>query len=284
LFKEALDRLRHSPQTHWQKQLDIQLGDSQRKLLINALSLRSDQGESLGMVMVFEDITELDRMQRMEAWREVARRIAHEIKNPLTPIKLSAQRLERRYASQVQEEAFSQCTGLIVRQVEHLQQMVQEFSSFAKLPEVSPEKDSLQPLLQEVVGLFQNSHADIQWSLEMDRELPEFKFDRLGLKRVLINLLTNASEVLKDQPQPRIEIRAGQDSESGLISIQVRDNGPGFSPEEQSRMFEPYFSRKKGNTGLGLTIVKSIVTDHQGYVRVQPNQPKGSIFIVELPV
>ncbi|MGM0423476.1 MAG: sensor histidine kinase [Thermodesulfobacteriota bacterium] len=283
LFSEALERLRHSPQTHWQRQLDIQLGDSQRKLLINALSLRSDQGENMGMVMVFEDITELDRMQRMAAWREVARRIAHEIKNPLTPIKLSAQRLERRYSSWVQEEAFSQCTGLIVRQVEHLQQMVQEFSSFAKLPEVSPEQGSLQPLLQEVVGLFQNSHAEIQWNLEMDRDLPEFRFDRLALRRVLINLLTNASEVLKGQPEPWIEVKAELDRESGLVSIQVKDNGPGFSPEEQGRMFEPYFSRKKGNTGLGLTIVKSIVTDHQGYVRVQPNRPRGSIFIVELP-
>ncbi|MFO8033408.1 MAG: ATP-binding protein [Desulfohalobiaceae bacterium] len=283
LFSEALERLRHSPQTHWQRQLDIQLGDSQRKLLINALSLRSDQGENMGMVMVFEDITELDRMQRMAAWREVARRIAHEIKNPLTPIKLSAQRLERRYSSWVQEEAFSQCTGLIVRQVEHLQQMVQEFSSFAKLPEVSPEQGSLQPLLQEVVGLFQNSHAEIQWNLAMDRDLPEFRFDRLALRRVLINLLTNASEVLKGQPEPWIEVRAELDRESGLVSIQVKDNGPGFSPEEQGRMFEPYFSRKKGNTGLGLTIVKSIVTDHQGYVRVQPNRPRGSIFIVELP-
>jgi two-component system nitrogen regulation sensor histidine kinase NtrY len=238
----------------------------------------------MGMIMVFEDITELDRMQRMAAWREVARRIAHEIKNPLTPIKLSAQRLERRYSSMIQEETFSQCTGLIVRQVEHLQQMVQEFSSFAKLPEVSPEQGSLQPLLQEVVGLFQNSHADIQWSLEMDRDLPEFKFDRLGLKRVLINLLTNASEVLKGQPEPWIGIKAALDRETALVRIQVMDNGPGFGPEEPARMFEPYFSSKKGNTGLGLTIVKSIVTDHQGYVRVQPNQPQGSIFIVELPV
>ncbi|MFW6314049.1 MAG: ATP-binding protein [Desulfohalobiaceae bacterium] len=283
LFNEALERLRHSPQTHWQRQLDIPLGSSQRKLLINALSLRSDQGENMGMVMVFEDITELDRMQRMAAWREVARRIAHEIKNPLTPIKLSAQRLERRYSAQVQEETFSQCTGLIVRQVEHLQQMVQEFSSFAKLPEVSPEQNRLQPLLQEVVGLFQNSHADIQWSLEVDKELPEFRFDRLSLRRVLINLLTNASKVLKGQPEPRIRVVAELVRENGLVRIQVQDNGPGFDPDEQARMFEPYFSRKKGNTGLGLTIVKSIVTDHQGYVRVKPNSPRGSIFMVELP-
>lgn len=283
LFQDALHQLRQSPSAHWQRQLDIKLHQSERKLLINALSLRSDQGEDIGMVMVFEDITELDRMQRMAAWREVARRIAHEIKNPLTPIKLSAQRLERKYSAQVEDQTFTQCTGLIVRQVEHLQQMVKEFSSFAKLPEVSPEHNHLQPLLQEVIELFQNSHTEIDWDLHVENELPGFRFDRLALKRVLINLLTNASEVLKGQKDAKIELRVVLDRQAGLIRIEVWDNGPGISPEEQTRMFEPYFSRKKGNTGLGLTIVKSVITDHQGYVRFKENSPKGSVFIVELP-
>ena len=264
LFQEVRQQLRSSPKAHWQRQLDLKLNQSQRKLFFNVFSLHSDQGENMGMVMVFEDITELDKMQRLAAWREVARRIAHEIKNPLTPIKLSAQRLEHKYGNQVEDETFTQCTGLIVRQVEHLQQMVKEFSSFAKLPEVSPEYNSLQPLLQEVVDLFKNSHAEIDWQLEMAESIPEFKFDRLALKRVFINLLTNASEVLKEQPEPRIEVRASLDEQAELVRIEVRDNGSGVSSEEQASLFEPYFSKKKGNTGLGLTIVKSVVTDHQG--------------------
>jgi two-component system nitrogen regulation sensor histidine kinase NtrY len=282
LLAEAMDQVARTPSSTWQRQLDIQLGKSERKLLVNAVGLRPSQGEDMGTVLVFEDITELDKMQRMAAWREVARRIAHEIKNPLTPIKLSAQRLERKYASIAPDESFEECTRLIVRQVEHLQQMVKEFSAFAKLPDVQPERDDLQALLTEVVSLFQNSHSFIHWSLNVQSDLV-FRFDRSAMKQVMINLLTNGAEALKDCPDPRVEVSAGMDTQQRWVRLEIRDNGPGIDDQELNRLFEPYFSRKKGNTGLGLTIVKSIVNDHHGYIRVAPNSPQGTVFIIELP-
>ncbi len=284
LLKEGVEGLKNSVENQWQKQMDLNLQEGERKLLVNAVALKTHYGEDIGMVIVFEDVTELDKMQRMAAWREVARRIAHEIKNPLTPIKLSAQRLERKFGKDTDDEAFVESTRLIVRQVEQLQHMVQEFSSFAKLPEIELEHNNLTPLLEEVVALFQNSHTNISWELQIKNELPGLKFDRAALKRVFINLMTNATEVLKNIDDPHVEVIAEYNPEIGWVNLEVRDNGPGFTHEENTRVFEPYFSNKKSNTGLGLTIVKSIVNDHNGYVQVKSNTPTGSVFLIQLPV
>ncbi|ACV67844.1 sensor histidine kinase NtrY-like [Desulfohalobium retbaense] len=284
LVQEMLSQLTQAPHSQWQRQLDLELGGQVRKLLVNAVVLQTGEGERAGLVAVFEDVTELDKMQRMAAWREVARRIAHEIKNPLTPIKLSAQRLQRKFGDQVQDGVFTQSTELIIRQVEHLQQMVSEFSAFAKLPEVHPKRDEITPLVQEVVALFRQSHNTIQWTVEEQDETPPFRFDREAIKRVLMNLLTNAAEALQGGNGSTVDISVDCDVSSGWVRLQIADNGPGLSPEERSRLFEPYFSRKKGGTGLGLTIVKSLVNDHHGYVRIKPNSPHGSVFVVELPL
>lgn len=284
LLRLALDRLKEAPHTHWQRQLDLRLGQEEAKILVNAVGLKGGEGEEIGMLFVFEDITELDKMQRMSAWREVAKRIAHEIKNPLTPIKLSAQRLERKFGKDFSDKSFVECTELIVRQVEHLQQMVQEFSRFARLPEVTPEYNHLEPLLNEVIALFQNSHVHIDWQLEIKRTLPGFIFDRSAMKQVFINILTNASEVLDGRPESRVIVNADYEKDSGWVRVEFIDNGPGLDDEEAYQLFEPYFSKKKGNTGLGLTIVKSIISDHRGYVRVRKNLPQGTVFAIELPV
>lgn len=286
-----------SPGAIWERQINVRMRGQERTLLVNVVGL-GESGHASGVVAVFEDITEIQKMQRMAAWREVARRIAHEIKNPLTPIKLSAQRLQRKFGGQVEDPAFAECTGLIVGQVEQLQQMVQEFSAFAKLPEMQLARGRLEPLLREVVSLFQHSHSAIRWELEIDN-LPELRFDAEGIRRGLINILTNAVEALhvpgheiRDgqgeegalQPDALVRVRAKHDKDLGLVRIEVEDNGPGLPPNEQSRLFEPYFSRKKGGTGLGLTILKSIVTDHRGYVRVRPAGARGTVLVVELPM
>jgi two-component system nitrogen regulation sensor histidine kinase NtrY len=308
VLAEVRAQLQANPHALWQRQIELAMGARELKLLVNAVALRSGTGqadaeageggagtpppapgaggpagEGTGVVAVFEDISELEKMQRLAAWREVAKRIAHEIKNPLTPIKLSAQRLERKFGPEVDDPAFAQCTGLIVRQVEYLQQMVKEFSSFAKLPEVVLRRDDLDPLLREVVALFEHSHSRIAWSFHLDPGLPELKFDREGMRRVLVNLLTNACEAVDGQEDGRVDVSAALDEPFGRVRIKVADNGPGVAPEERSRLFEPYFSKKKGGTGLGLTIVKSIVSDHHGLIRVKPNHPRGTTFVVDLP-
>jgi two-component system, NtrC family, nitrogen regulation sensor histidine kinase NtrY len=278
-----MQQFQSNPGSQWQRQLELHLRNRDLKLLFNVVALKAGDGTESGYVAVFEDITELEKMQRMDAWREVARRIAHEIKNPLTPIKLSAQRLEQRYSGQIPDRVFKECTQLIITQVEHLQQMVQEFSSFAKLPEVVPRENDLAPLLEEVVAMFRNSHSTIRWSLRFENPIPRSSFDSHAIRRALVNLLTNAVEAIENQEGGRVAVLARHIPESGMIQIEVQDSGPGLTLEERSRMFEPYFSKKKGGTGLGLTIVKSIVSDHHGYVRVRPNSPRGSVLVVELP-
>ncbi|MFO7597769.1 MAG: PAS domain S-box protein [Desulfocurvibacter africanus] len=283
LVREVLTQLQTGgPTAQWQRQISIRLAGRDLKYLVNVVLLRTDEGGEAGLVAVFEDVAEMEKMQRMAAWREVARRIAHEIKNPLTPIKLSAQRLERKYAAQIEDPVFRESTGMIVRQVEHLQQMVTEFSSFAKLPEVALKKGRLQPLVTELAAMFRNSHRGITWEVHVDDELPELRYDTEGMRRVLMNILSNCAEVLEGRPEPKVEIRVSHDKILKLAIIEIGDNGPGLTEEERSRLFEPYFSRKKGGTGLGLTIVRSIITDHKGFVRVRPNKPEGTVMVIEL--
>lgn len=283
LIKDVLNQLNDLPQSQWQRQLDIDVNGRMVKILVNAVILKGDK-DDYGIVAVFEDITELEKMQRMAAWREVAKRIAHEIKNPLTPIKLSAQRLEKKFGKEIEDPSFAQSTQLIIRQVENLQQMVREFSAFAKLPEIKIKLDQLDSLLEEIVSVFRQSHRNIVWELNFISKTPEFSFDRSALKRVFMNLFLNAAEALAATRQAQVNVSVDYDQQLKRIFVQVADNGPGLTSEERARMFEPYYSSKKEGTGLGLAIVKSIVSDHGGYVRVKSNKPLGTIFVVELPV
>jgi two-component system nitrogen regulation sensor histidine kinase NtrY len=282
LVQEVSQLLRSSPGSQWQRRLDLEARGETIKLLVNAVALMDSEGGDSGIVAVFENISELEKMQRLDAWKEVARRIAHEIKNPLTPIKLSAERLERKFGPVVTDPVFTQCTGLIVKQVEHLQEMVREFSSFAKLPEVTLTAGRIEPLLQESISVFSNSHASIRWVLRAE-EVPLVMLDREAMGRAIYNILLNAAEVLADQKGGRVETVLYARKRKGRIYIEISDNGSGIKPEEQSRMFEPYYSTKRSGTGLGLAIVKSIVSDHHGHIRVKPNEPVGTTFVIELP-
>ncbi|OIO05554.1 MAG: PAS domain-containing sensor histidine kinase [Desulfovibrionaceae bacterium CG1_02_65_16] len=292
LLSEALRHLAKVPEARWTRQIDLQLRERSARFLVNLVGLANGASdgegggaaEGTGLVAVFEDITELEKMQRLAAWREVAQRIAHEIKNPLTPIKLSAQRLQRKFSSVAQDQSFDDCAELIVREVERLQQMVSEFSNYAKLPELKPVPGDLTALLAEVVGTFATAHREFAWEFDAAPDLPQVPFDAEGLRRVFINLLTNAAEALDGREDGRVTVRAVADPARGVARVSVADNGPGFSQEERARMFEPYFSRKKTGTGLGLTIVRSVITDHKGQVRVEAASPHGSVFLVELPL
>jgi two-component system nitrogen regulation sensor histidine kinase NtrY len=165
-----------------------------------------------------------------------------------------------------------------------MQQMVKDFSTFAKLPDLSFRENAITPLLEEVLSLFRNSHSHIRWNLRMEEGIPEFRFDRSALRRVLINLLSNAVEVLREKTNAEVEVAAGFFPEGRLVWIIISDNGPGLEAEERDKLFEPYFSKKRSHTGLGLTIVKSIVNDHQGSIRVEQSPDGGLTFRMEFPV
>ncbi len=253
-------------------------------LLINFTRLEDENGRPVGFVLVFDNLTKLEKMQRMAAWREVAKRIAHEIKNPLTPIQLSAQRLRRRYPEILQEEngVFDQCTNTIITQVDELKRLVSEFSQFARMPKVQKAPEDLVKLARSTLFLYQEGHKNIAFTCSETEPIPIFSFDGEQIKRCLINLLDNAVAVLPDGGNIDVEISLAEDKEN--VFLKVYDNGPGISKENKSKLFEPYFSTKKTGTGLGLAIVSTIVADHNGYIRVLDNEPSGSVFIIELPL
>lgn len=285
LFAEMIDFLRARPDQQWQRPVDFVMADRLWKLMIHAVAITSDDN-ILSYVVVIDDITELERMQRTAAWREVARRIAHEIKNPLTPIKLSAQRLHRKFSPLTSDPAFAQCTDLIVKQTERLQEMVQEFSAFAKLPEITLQPARIEPIIEELLALFRTSHPHIQWESRLDPALPALLVDPAALHRAFLNLLSNAAEAIEAAPSsdtvPTVRVSTQLDSSRHMVRILVADTGPGLTPEARSKLFEPYFTRKKGGTGLGLAIVKSIVADHKGFIRAVPAHGGGTVIIIDL--
>ena len=267
-----------------EQHLKLSINRIRLSLLVNFTRLEDDEGNPIGFVLVFDDLTKIERMQRMAAWREVARRIAHEIKNPLTPIQLSAQRLRKRYPEILQEEdsVFDRCTETIITQVEALKRLVSEFSQFARMPKIKKSPGDLVALAAETLVLYQEGHKHIDFTLLVEHEIPIFDFDAEQIKRCLINLLDNGVAVLPDGGKIDVELTVNTFAQSVLLK--VFDDGPGISKEHKLRLFEPYFSTKKSGTGLGLAIVSTIVNDHGGYIRVQDNTPAGSVFTIELPL
>jgi two-component system nitrogen regulation sensor histidine kinase NtrY len=279
----VLGRSRHDS---IQRQVVLEMHGLKRTVMVHLTRLRDEEGEPLGMVAVFDDLTELMRAQRARAWQEVARRIAHEIKNPLTPIQLSAQRLRRRYAGLLEDaegEVLDDATRTIVAQVEGMKRLVDEFSRFAKMPDSRPAPEDLNRLVDEVAALYRPAHGQIQFDIRLDDRLPIVEVDAEQIKRTLVNLLDNAVSVLQGNPHGRIEIHTEYDPQRELVRLVVADNGPGLAAEAKDRLFEPYFSTKQGGTGLGLAIVKSIVADHGGYIRAADNRPHGTRFVLEFP-
>ena len=282
-IEELLSELKSSQKDSIEKQLTVNLRGKSLSLLINLTTLKDEEGKSLGVVAVFDDLTQLIKAQRMAAWREVARRIAHEIKNPLTPIQLSAQRLRKRYLEKLQQDGavFDECTRTIVKQVEELKGMVNEFSNFARMPASQPTPNHLNEIIQETLVLFQEAHKEVRFEF-IPHDLPVFNIDRDQMKRVMINLIKNSLAAIERDGEIRIE--TSYDPKLQMVRLEVSDDGCGIPDEDKGKLFEPYYSTKKSGTGLGLTIVNAIIADHNGYIRVRDNEPKGTTFLIELPV
>ena len=282
-LEELSGKLRSSRKDSIKQQVTVSLKGKTLSLLANLTALKDEEGKPLGVVAVFDELTQLIKAQRVAAWREVARRIAHEIKNPLTPIQLSAQRLRKRYLGILQDDGtvFEECTRTIVKQVEELKRMVNEFSNFARMPASEPTPNHLNEIIQETLVLFQEAHKQVHFDFSA-HDLPVFNIDRDQMKRVMINLIKNSLASLERDGE--IRIRTDYDPRMQIVRLEVSDNGCGIPDEDKGKLFEPYFSTKKTGTGLGLTIVNAIVADHNGYIRVRDNKPQGTTFVIELPV
>jgi two-component system nitrogen regulation sensor histidine kinase NtrY len=227
----------------------------------------------------------MQRAERAAAWREVARRMAHEIKNPLTPVKLSAQRLQKKYGDRMGDDGavFQECTKTIINQVDVLKNLVDEFSRYARLPVTHLAINDLNGVIRDSVILFQDAHKEIAIEFKPGVDVPNVMLDPEQIRRVMVNLLDNAVAAVGRQGG-RIEIRTAYDRSGRKTTVEVADNGCGIPPSDKIKMFEPYFSTKRSGTGLGLAIVSSIIDDHHGRVSVMDNQPKGTVVAFELPV
>jgi two-component system, NtrC family, nitrogen regulation sensor histidine kinase NtrY len=262
-------------------QLNIQRPSSFLHLAITAASL----AETRGFVMVIEDASDLLRAQKSDAWQEVARRIAHEIKNPLTPISLCADRIARQLLRLPLEPSaraiLEECTQTIQQEVLTVKTLVDEFTQFSRFPRADPAPADLNEIVESARAVFSGRLEGIDFNLSLDPAIPAVLADREQMKRVIVNLIDNAAEAMTDSPVRQLIISTSQPS-IDMVELRVTDTGSGVSAADKEKLFLPYFSTKGRGTGLGLAIVSHIVNDHHGRVRVEDNQPRGARFIVEL--
>jgi two-component system nitrogen regulation sensor histidine kinase NtrY len=255
--------------------------------------LHGDAGAHEGVVLVFDDVTPLVRTQRVAAWRDVARRLAHEIKNPLTPIQLSAERMNRHFggAPQATRALVDECTSTIVTEVESLKALVDEFAQFARMPAPRAVPANLNTILADTLALYNGLFRQISLEQHFSSSLPPVRLDVEQIRRVVINLVDNALEALggtqagprPDGEPPRIVIETQHDPANAVARIVIADNGPGVPAADREKLFMPYFSTKKRGSGLGLAIVRRIVAEHGGSIELGDNIPAGSRFVIELP-
>ena len=275
-------------------------GSGALPVAMTATALRGSIGPRRGVVLVIEDLSELLAAQRAAAWSEVARRMAHEIKNPLTPIQLSAERIAKSYAriiangngnansDGVDEKrvaaVISECTETITREVAGLKAMVDEFSRFARLPATRLESANLNEVISQAVGLYKDRLDGVSINLNLDADLPPAMLDVEQIRRVFVNLIDNAIDSLSVVPEKRITIITMHDAERSLIRAEVADTGRGIEAGDFRRLFQPYFSKRDSGTGLGLAIVQQIILEHGGRIRAEKNDPRGAKFLIELSI
>ncbi len=271
------------------RQLTLGLGE-RRALMGLTLSSVSAQHGAIGFVMVLEDLTDVVQAQRSAAWREVAQRVAHEIKNPLTPIQLSSERIRRLIAKSPADgaqpallAAVGESASLITREVSTLKKLVDEFSRFARFPASQPVPSSLNRIVETALEVFDGRLANIVIHRDLAGDIPTVRADPEQMKRVVVNLIDNAAEALEAAPVKEIWVRTRADLERELVYAVVADSGPGISPEAKERLFLPFYSTKQRGTGLGLAIVSRIVSEHHGAIRVEKNWPSGTQFVIEIP-
>lgn len=252
-------------------------------LKVSIMGLRDRASDYLGLLVVFDDLTDLIKAQRALAWQEVARRIAHEIKNPLTPIKLSTERMLKKWERKDADfdMVFERSTKTIIREVDSLKRLVDEFSRFGKMPRITKSPTAIAGIIDEALSLYRDFKG-FNISLSLPHDIPLIDMDGEQVKRVLINLLDNAIQAMSSGGS--IGITVAFDADANTVGINVTDDGPGIKDEDKEKLFLPYFSTKDSGTGLGLAIASRIIAEHRGYLRVKDNEPHGTVFTIELPV
>jgi len=269
--------------TRHEREVAVPARGRDRHLAVTIVPLPGPSGSPPGAVAVMDDLTPLMRAQKVAAWGEVARKLAHEIKNPLTPIQLSAQRVRKAYLKSAPdfERVLTECTGTIVAEVDALKNLVDEFAQFARLPAANLSSVSLHDVVDQALSLYDGLFSDVRFDRRLAPDVPSLRLDADQMKRVLINLVDNAIEAT--EKKGTVVVSTEFDRAQGRVRLGVADDGPGIRPEDRDKLFVPHFSTKRRGSGLGLAIVSRIVQEHQGVIRVEDNSPHGARFVVELP-
>jgi len=276
-------------ETEWREQIVLRGEVGRRVLTCACTTLPGDEDRPAGYVVVFDDITALLQAQRDAAWGEVARRLAHEIKNPLTPIQLSAERMRRKYLDTMsadEAQILDRATHTIVQQVESMKEMVNAFSDYARAPDMDIDSFDVAKLANEVVDLYRAQDSNVRISLHVDPTMPRLEADVGRIRQILHNLIRNAIEALEGSADGEIDVAlsAGEFEGVDVILIRVEDNGPGFDTGALSQVFDPYVTTKPKGTGLGLAIVKKLVEEHVGSIRAENRREGGAAISIRLPV
>jgi nitrogen fixation/metabolism regulation signal transduction histidine kinase len=265
--------------------LELRTENRNRHLAVTVAAL--EEKITSGFVIVIEDTSELLRAQKAAAWHEVARRVAHEIKNPLTPIALSAERMARQIdrleVADAPRRILDECAQTISRSVESVKTLVDEFSRFARFPAAQLVRSDLNEVVREAIAIFHGRLDGIDLRTSFAADLPAVNLDREQFERVVVNLVDNAAEAMQDSLVKNLHV-ATQTGAADTVELVVADSGCGVSPDEKEKLFLPYFSTKGRGTGLGLAIVSHIVAEHDAHIRVEDNQPAGARFTIEIPV
>jgi two-component system, NtrC family, nitrogen regulation sensor histidine kinase NtrY len=261
----------------------MQRAEQELHLAAVATPLVGDSGAHEGVVLVLDDVTPLIRTQKVAAWREVARRLAHEIKNPLTPIQLSAERLRRHFtdAPAGARALVDECTTTIVGEVESLKGLVDEFSQFARMPAPKAVPTALHAMLDDTLALYDGLFAEVRFVRRYAPDVPLVRADPEQIRRVIINLVDNAVEAMERRGE--IVVETSFEAANNLVRLVIADDGPGIPASDRDKLFLPYFSTKGRGSGLGLAIVRRIIAEHGGAIDVGDNQPRGTRFTIELP-
>jgi two-component system, NtrC family, nitrogen regulation sensor histidine kinase NtrY len=281
-IRELTERLLSGRVTRQEREVIVGARERDRHLAVTVVPLPGTLGSAPGAVVVLDDLTPLMRAQKVAAWGEVARKLAHEIKNPLTPIQLSAQRVRKAFLKSDPEfeRILTECTRAIVDEVEALKNLVDEFAQFARLPAANLAPTSLNEVIDQALSLYDGLFGGVAIERRLGDDVPILRLDADQMKRVVINLVDNAISAM--DKKGRVVISTELDRGQSRVRLSVSDDGPGVAPEDRDRLFVPHFSTKRRGSGLGLAIVSRIVQEHHGLIRVEANQPRGARFVVEL--
>lgn len=279
MTKEMADQQKGSMEKH----VDVKVGEDHLTLQVNIQVLKDPTEKYLGLVIVFDDLTQLIKTQKIAAWKEVAQGIAHEIKNPLTPIQLNTQRLRKKYHENKEDFArvFEESIAIICQEVEGMKDMLNEFQRFSRMPAPNPKPASLHKIIDDVCILYADHEKQMTIKKDFDSDINLIKVDAEQMRRVFINLFENSLDAIEKNGEINITTRLNQKDKQ--IQIEFSDNGSGIAPEDLNKLFLPHFTTKKRGSGLGLAIINRIIVDHNGTIQVKGKVPKGTRFVIDLP-